>query len=269
MTPSPRAELLACAERDGDIAEGALWLAAEDCGDIDSSVWLRAIDELADELSTRCGGRVSESVAVTVAPVLAGLLSDRLRLRGDDGADPRAHYLHTVMARGQGIPIACSALWIAVGRRAGLHVDGVGLPGHFVVRVGSTLVDAHAGGELLDGAAAMTLIGRATGASVESLPDEWLRSATTREMLARMSRNLRACHARRGDVRLALLGADRCVALLPGDPPERRERGTLLLRVGATRAAIADLHAYLDAAPQAADRDAVETLLAQARAMAN
>jgi regulator of sirC expression with transglutaminase-like and TPR domain len=269
VSTSPRAELLACADSDGDIAEGALWLAAEECGDIDIPVWLRALDDLALELGTRYGTHIDSAPPSTVVPVLAALLRDRLRLRGEDGGDPRAHYLHTVMARGLGIPIACSTVWIAVGRRAGVAVDGVGLPGHFVVRVGDAMVDAHGGGELLDGDAARALITRAIGTEVGAIRDEWLRRASSRDMLARMSRNLRAVHAMRGDLRLALLAADRCVALLPDDPGERRQRGALLTRAGATRAAIADLHAYLDASPHAADRESVEKMLAQARALAN
>jgi regulator of sirC expression with transglutaminase-like and TPR domain len=269
VSTSPRAELLTCADGNGDIATGALWLAVEECGEIDIPVWLGALDDLATELGTRYGAGIADAPPSTVAPVLAALLRDRLRLRGSDGADPRAHYLHTVMARGLGIPIACSTVWIAVGRRAGVAVDGVGLPGHFVVRIGTTLVDAHGGGVLLDSDAARALVARAVGTEVSDIRDEWLQGVTSREMLARMSRNLRSCHALRGDLRLALIAADRCVALLPGDPGERRERGALLTRAGATRAAIADLHAYLDAAPHAADRNAVESLLAQARALAN
>ena len=42
------------------------------------------------------------------------LETERLRLRGAGGGDPRAHYLHTVLERGAGVPIACSASWIAV-----------------------------------------------------------------------------------------------------------------------------------------------------------
>jgi hypothetical protein len=67
------------------------------------------------------------------AALVGVLLRDRLRLRGAGGGDPRAHYLHTVLDRGAGIPIACSAIWIAVGARAEIPIEGVNLPGHFVV----------------------------------------------------------------------------------------------------------------------------------------
>jgi regulator of sirC expression with transglutaminase-like and TPR domain len=43
-------------------------------------------------------------------------------------------YLHRVLDRGLGIPISLSVLAIEVGRRAGVPVAGIGLPGHFIVR---------------------------------------------------------------------------------------------------------------------------------------
>jgi regulator of sirC expression with transglutaminase-like and TPR domain len=263
-----RTQLLDCADRDGDVAEGALWLAAEDCGDVDVPGSLRFLDELADELRTRRGAAADGS-PVTVVPVLGALLRDRLRLRGAAGEDPRTHWLHTVMERGLGIPIACSVLWIAVGRRAGVPVDGVGLPGHFVVRVGSSLVDAHAGGQLLDTDGARGLVASSLGGDPGELREEWLRPTSTRDVLVRMSRNLRACHLRRGELRSAFQAADRCVALLPNDPGARQERAEILLRAGAVPAAIADLRACLASAAPGADTAGVETLLAQARALAN
>ena len=153
----PRAALLGCAAGDGDLAEGALWLAAEECDGVEPGPWLRVLDELADEVRARCGTVPGGRAAALAVPVLAGLFRDRLRLRGATGADPRTHYLQEVLARGRGIPIACAAVWIAVGRRAGLPVDGIGLPGHFVVRVGETLVDAHGGGAVLSEERALAL----------------------------------------------------------------------------------------------------------------
>lgn len=263
----PRDAVLACAAaHDGDIAEGALWLAAEDCNGVDVGARLAELELIAAEVRTRLGGGVP---AIAAVAVLAATLRDRLDLHAGSGADPRCHYLHTVMARGAAIPIACSVLWIAVGRRAGVAVEGVGLPGHFVVRVGTTLVDAHGGGEILDDAAALRLVAGASGSAPSRLPPAWTAPASTREMLARISRNLRACHAARRRWATALRAADRCVDLLPDEPVERRERGLLRFRMGMAWPALRDLSAYLDASPGAADREQVERIAAAARAMLN
>src|ERR1700719_4448592 len=136
-----REAVLECAARDGDIAEGALWIAADDCPGVEPEPWLERIDELAGELRTRCGLR---ECGPADAPLVGALLRDRLRLRGAGGGDPRAHYLHHVLERGAGVPIACSAIWIAVGVRAHIPVEGVNLPGHFVVRVDGHMFDTGA-----------------------------------------------------------------------------------------------------------------------------
>ena len=267
----PRSALLAAAVNPfGDVGEAALWLAAEDCEGVGVAELSAQLDELAAELRSRAGSAVTELPDPGAAHLIGALLSDRLGLRPGEGTDPRAHYLHTVMARGEGIPIACAALWLAVGRRAGMHLEGIGLPGHFVVRVGGSLVDAHDGGTLLDDAAARRLAAVGLGGEVpDRLSPAWLRPLTLREMLARMSRNLRACHAGGHRWGLALQAADRCVALLPLDAGDRRERGLLRFRVGLPMPALGDLRAYLAAIPEAPDRAQVETILARALGMVN
>jgi regulator of sirC expression with transglutaminase-like and TPR domain len=268
MSRDPRTALLAAADADGDVAEAALWLAAEDNPGLDPAPWLALLDELGEELRTRVGGNGATPL-FTAVPAIAGLLRDRLGLRGAGGGDPQAHYLHSVMERGAGIPIACGALWMAVGQRAGIPVDGIGLPGHFVVRVGATLVDAFSGGEPLDHEAARQLVSSVAGTEVAELDPTWLQRSSVRSILARMSRNLRGCHAAREDWPRALLAADRCVALLPGSPAELRDRGLLRWRVGQAGGALADLTAYLDGAPDAADAADVRDVVGRLRAFLN
>jgi regulator of sirC expression with transglutaminase-like and TPR domain len=266
MEVDPRQALLACAgDARGDIAEGALWLAAEDCSEVDVDGALRVIDRLADDLSQRLeGARGSDAIAVIHA-----LLRDRVGLRRSGGGDPRAHYLHLVLQRGAGIPISCAALWMAVGRRAGLTVEGIGLPGHFGVRVDGVLAEPS-DGDILDEEAAKRLVAAATGNDPGVLQPAWLLPATARLMLARMSRNLRGCYSSLERWDMAVRAADRCVALFPAEPTERRDRGLLLWRTGHNGAALADLRHYLEnAAPDAPDRGAVEEVASRLRAALN
>ena len=73
--------------------------------------------------------------------------------------------------------------------------------------------------------------------------------ASARDMLARMSRNLRRCYTSLECWDQALRAADRCVDLVPS-PAERRDRGLLLWRMGKVVAALTDITAYLDEAPE-------------------
>jgi len=265
--PHAREALLACADANGDVAEGALWIAAEDFPEVQPGPWLARIDELAAELRTRCG---IDGCGPGDAPLVAALLRDRLRLRGAGGGDPRAHYLHCVLERGVGVPIACSAVWIAVGARAEIPVEGVNMPGHFLVRVDGHLFDTVASGEPLDEDDMRRIVATSTGRAPERLEPAWLARATTREILARMSRNLRSCYASLESWPLALQAADRCVALAPEDPRERRDRGLLLWRIGRVSAALEDVNAYLEATPDAcADRTAMTEIAGRLRAFLN
>src|ERR1700681_2055654 len=243
----PREAVLECAAQDGDIAEGALWLAADDCPGVEPEGWLERLDELASELRSRCGLR---GCGPGDAPLVGTLLRDRLRLRGAGGGDPRAHYLHHVLERGAGVPIACSAIWIAVGARAHIPVEGVNLPGHFVVRVDGHMFDTVASGEPLDDDDVLRLVTTSTGREVDALEPAHLPRASSGDMLARMSRNLRRCYTSLECWDQALRAADRCVDLLPSAPAERRDRGLLLWRMGRIVAALVDLNSYLDEAPE-------------------
>ncbi len=266
MGVDPRDALLACAaDPHADIAAGALWLAAEDCAEVDVEGALRVIDTLAADASERlAGARGADAISI-----IRAFLRDRVGLRRSGGGDPRAHYLHLVLQRGAGIPISCAALWMAVGRRAGLDVEGIGLPGHFGVRVDGVLAEPS-DGEVLDDEAARRLVATATGNEPAILQPAWLQPASARLILARMSRNLRGCYSSLERWDMAVRAADRCVALFPEEPTERRDRGLLLWRTGHNGAALCDLRQYLDSAPpDATDRAAVEEMASRLRAALN
>ena len=48
--------------------------------------------------------------------------------------DPRNSCLNEVLDRRTGIPITLALVYMEVARRAGLHVEGVNFPGHFLLR---------------------------------------------------------------------------------------------------------------------------------------
>jgi regulator of sirC expression with transglutaminase-like and TPR domain len=258
----PRGRLLAAADDpDVDIAAAALWIAVEDLPGVDPDRWLGVLDALASELDAN--GRSGP------ADGLARLLRDRVHLRGAGGGDPRAHYLSSVLERGAGTPLACGVIWMAVGRRAGIPVEGMALPGHFAVRVAGVVVDAFSG-ERLDDVDLREIAGRHLGHAPERVEPRWLEPATPRRILARMSRNLRGCYASLESWALALTAADRCVDLLPDEPGERRDRGLLLWRMGQPQGALRDLTEYLaTAAPDAPDRAHVHEVVARLRSLLN
>ena len=61
---------------------------------------------------------------------------ETLGVRGDLQTydDPRNSYLDQVLDRRLGIPISISVLLMEIGRRCGVPLEGVGMPGHFLLR---------------------------------------------------------------------------------------------------------------------------------------
>ena len=221
-----------------------------------------------------------DALAAPVARAVAGsaLLGEQLRQlalglfdgagfrgNGDDYYDPRNSYLNDVIERRIGIPISLSVVVLAVCRRAGIVAEGVGFPGHFLVRVGGpsgVLIDPFNGGKPLDDEGLLAILRRSTGANARLSPSH-VQPVGMRAIWIRMLTNLRAIHEQRSDHRSALVVCDRLVELDAG-PPARRDRGLHALALGAGAAAASDLDSYLKAAPNAPDRAEVERALSRA-----
>jgi regulator of sirC expression with transglutaminase-like and TPR domain len=99
-----------------------------------------------------------------------------------------------------------SVLLIEVGRRRGLPLEGVGMPGHYLVRDRShpeTLIDPFGAGRRLDGAACRELFAGIAGPGTRLHP-AMLAPTGARATLARMLGNLdRAFRLRRDNAGLA------------------------------------------------------------------
>lgn len=198
---------------------------------------------------------------------LRTLLFDELRFAGnvDNYDDPRNSYLDDVLERKLGIPLTLSILVIEVARRAGLRTEGVGLPGHFIVRVEDRgrrlLIDPFHGGHIVTVEDCRELVVRTTGRASLFRKDS-LDAATPRAMLTRLLLNLKRVHLAQGDYNRALGVVERLLVVAPGDAKEIRDRGLLLAHLGQSGAAAQDLESYLSLAPGAPDVDSVRGRLA-------
>jgi regulator of sirC expression with transglutaminase-like and TPR domain len=141
------------------------------------------------------------------------------RLRGahTDYGDPRSSLLDQVLTRRLGIPIALCAIAIEVGRRLDVAVDGIGMPGHFLIgdpAAPGRFCDPFHDGRLLDPPACRALHRHVVGE--RAVWDEsFLDAVDHRSILVRMLTNLKVSYRRRGDV-----GALRWVMTLRAAFPE-------------------------------------------------
>jgi regulator of sirC expression with transglutaminase-like and TPR domain len=202
--------------------ETALLIAKHAHPDLDLSGPLDELDQLAD------------AVPGATADDVAGALFGEGGLAGNsvDYADPRNSYLDDVLARRLGIPISLSVVMIEVGRRVGVPIYGIGMPGHFLVQpVGELDVwfDPFHGGRRLDEAGCRELYEQMRVEPPFSV--DLLRAVDTRSILSRMLANLQQTFMLRDPASLAWAARLRLriPELLPG---ERRQLAGLLGGVG-------------------------------------
>jgi regulator of sirC expression with transglutaminase-like and TPR domain len=167
---------------DPPLDRAALAIAAGANPKLDEARWLAELDRLAE--------------GVTSLDELVHRLFVEHRFAGNTGNyyDPRNSLLDRVLRRRLGIPITLAVVAIEVGRRAGVALEGVGMPGHFLVRPVGTgrHIDVFAGGAELDLVECERRFREASGAGPEvPFGPELLKVAPTLAVLTRMLENLR------------------------------------------------------------------------------
>ena len=242
-----------------DLGRAALLVGAEEEPRLaDVGRCLARLDEMGEEARARAVRWGGSKIAA-----LNRYLFEELGFAGNesDYYDPRNSMLHRVLGRRTGIPITLSVVYIEVGRRAGLRVEGVGLPGHFVVRAFEGDGDE---GVLVDPFNRRTTDAEECQGRIDLIYDgrlelsgEHLRAVGARSILARMLGNLKAVYVRAGLPGRALAAVERLLLLAPSDPDERRDRGMLLAQLGRVPEAMLELKLYLKLSPDAADAEAV------------
>jgi regulator of sirC expression with transglutaminase-like and TPR domain len=176
--------------------------------------------------------------------------------------DPRNSLLNDVIARRTGIPITLALVFIAVARRAGLDVEGVNFPGHFLVRCNPDagdegdrdplLLDPFHGGATLNDLQCARLLRRHMGEDAVPGP-EVLRSASKDDVLMRMLLNLKRAYVRLRSFGRAHAVTDLLVALDPAALTELRDRGLLASQMREYASALRDLETWLQLSPATGD----------------
>lgn len=162
--------------------------------------------------------------AVDEARALEAALGRRAGLRGDD-ADyygSQNSLLHSVLERRRGMPILLSIIWMEVGRLAGLSVYGIGMPGHFLARVGEAggvLVDPFSGGVMVTVEDCRRTVKDLSGGAF-TWSDEFLSASSADQILERVLQNLAGSYAREQDE----AGRYRVATFLSALRPDSAER---------------------------------------------
>jgi regulator of sirC expression with transglutaminase-like and TPR domain len=202
-------------------------------------------------------------------------LFEELQFSGNVDAfyDPRNSYLNEVLDRRTGIPITLSIVYLEVGRRVGLRLQGVSFPGHFLVKLrvrrGQLVLDPFSGGEPQSATALRSrlvqLMPQARARSIDL--DELLGAASSRQIVARVLRNLKAIYLQAENYSRALAVMNRMLLAVPESAEELRDRGLVHEKLECFRAAHADLANYVRRRPDAADLAEVRSRIERLRGL--
>ncbi|HXV82897.1 MAG TPA: tetratricopeptide repeat protein [Candidatus Binatia bacterium] len=247
------------AENDIDLGRAALAMAASDYPHLDIEGYLSRIDELAATAAARLG---AEADAYRSLAALNYVLFKEQGFRGnrEHYFDPRNSFLNEVLDRKTGIPISLSVLYMEVAQKIGVTLQGVGFPGHFLVKFlkdhEEIVVDPFNQGEVVSREGLEAMLDRLYGGKMPFDPI-LLQPVSKKQILRRMLNNLKLIYVRQNDWRKGLSVAERLVVLDPASGEDIRDRGLIYLQLECFKQAQEDLETYLRLVPHAADADAV------------
>ena len=263
MATIQRLSKLAETNADERLLQGALLIAALDNPDIDIEAYKDRIDEMVGEV------RVDLPVDATSVQKRASLhryLFDENGFHGSRSEyyHPANSHLNRVIDDREGLPITMSILYMELAQRLGLRTEGVGLPGHFVVKHvidenESQLIDVFDRGKLLTRDEAADIVVQQTR---RPLRDDDLRGSTSTEILTRVLNNLLGIAGNGKDAEALLRYTEALVAINPEVTNFRMMRAQLRGITGRHTAAREELNWLLENDPPDLDRELVERMRA-------
>lgn len=206
---------------EANLAEGALLIALEDYPRLEVEAYLGRLDQLAERTAQRI---IPSEPDVFRLGHIQSELFDVEGFRGNaiHYYDVKNSFLNEVIERRTGIPITLAVIFLHVAHRIGLNAAGVGLPGHFLVKVQFPLsevyVDPFSGGRTLTLTEIDTMLAEMSGGEVRLRP-QFLRRWSGRETLIRILANLQNAWGRAGDMRRAASAEERIAILTRYAPP--------------------------------------------------
>lgn len=239
------------------LAQAALVIARIEYPRLDIETYIAKLDSMGD-LARRAVERHTDSTGdqsrlACIRAVNEYLFTD-LRFVGnrEKYEDPRNSCLNEVLDRRTGIPITLSVVYMEIARRAGIQIDGVNFPGHFLVRCpeaagrasSGLIIDPFHGGALLSEHDCRLLLQRHVGTEVAF--NKSLLAPTTRlQIIVRMLLNLKNVYVKMRSFPQARDVTELLLAVTPSALNELRDRGLLAYHLNDVTGALRDLQSYL------------------------
>ena len=258
------------------LLEAAASLAQDEYPDLDVGQVLADVDQLAARLRRRLP---ADAGSLQKLRMLNQFTSASVEMAARDGNqfffqdlgfagnvndfnDPDNSYLSVVLHTRRAIPISLAVLWLELAQGLGLAARGIAFPGHFMLKVnlpnGQVVIDPLDGQSLSREALLERLEPYRDSVAMaddsEAPLSLFLRTASPRDIITRMLRNLKQIHASQQDWPRLIAVQDRLIVLQPQAWSEYRDRGLAHASQGNFRPALADLEFYLASAQGVEDR---------------
>jgi serine protease Do len=241
-----------------DLLHAALLIAKLDLEELDVDAYRKQVERMGREIGATMPKKADEQAKLAV--LNKDLFSERgfHGSRGDYYSRSNS-YLSEVIDDREGLPITLSVLYMEIARGLGLKVEGIGLPGHFVVehrpsKGPAQLIDVYEGGKAMSRADADKKVQAITG---EPLREADLAPVGKRAILVRILTNLVGIAEKERDAASYLRYHDAIVIIHPEAYPQRLSRAAARFHLGDKQGALADLDWLLDHNPPELDRERV------------
>jgi regulator of sirC expression with transglutaminase-like and TPR domain len=258
------ADLVHTEDGEFDLLRGALLLAKLDESDIEVDAYLAQVGQMAEEIKHAFAEDADDAAKLAKLNDYFFVENGFHGSRSEEYYHRANSYMNRVIDDREGIPVTLSVLYMELGQRVGLDIQGVGLPGHFVVKhirpeSEDQLVDVFERGKLLtrDDAAALVRLHAnrvLTEADLEATPK--------REILVRMIRNLGGLAEAKTDGEALLRYLEALVAIEPDAAEYRQQRAGLRAFGNRYAAAIADFDWLLEREPPGIDLERIRGMRA-------
>ena len=240
---------------DAELATSVLLIARLGYPRLDPAPYLAKLDKMGEAVAKRLSKTDGHGTPHGSIDLLNQYLFHDQGFTGNtkDYEDPRNSFFNQVLERRTGIPITLALVYIEVARRAGVRVDGVNFPGHFLLRFplgaehghdSAVFVDPFRRGAVMSETDCRSLLRERTGDAIEFQP-QMLAPATKQQILARVLVNLKRIYVGMRSFPQGFALTELLLALDPSALNELRDRGLLAYQLNDFAAALRDLEAYL------------------------
>ena len=192
-------ELAGATVPDVDLEKGVLLIARYGYPNHDLRWCTEMLEQFSHELDSKLD---SHDDPIEILSIIANFFSVQKGFYGntDDYYAPENSYINRVLETRTGLPISLCAIYLLVARRLNIPLDGIGMPGHFLLRyqVGEReiFLDPFRGAKLLSRSDCRDFL-ETTG---HGFREEYLATVTNRQIIERMLRNLILAYRQRGEV---------------------------------------------------------------------